>query len=247
MILYVNGDSHSTGAEALNKCCFAEDDPLYWSLGRQPHPDNLRVSYGCEIANMMGAILECDAESAASNDRIIRTTDDYLINNIPDYLIIGWSTWEREEWLHEGVYYQVTASGTDSVPPELHSKYKKWVADQDHISRERKLLLWHDRIYKLHKDLEARSVPHLFFNTYSDFSTVRTRKITSDAVNVPPNEYDWGGCYLEPYNQTYTYYFWLKNNGFNTVRPDSYHFGPDAHRAWAEFLYQNMVQKALTK
>ena len=49
-----------------------------------------------------------------------------IIREKPDLVIIGWSTWEREEWLHEGTYYQVTASGTDDVPPELHSKYKKW-------------------------------------------------------------------------------------------------------------------------
>jgi len=254
MILYVNGDSHSTGAEALNMYCFAQDDPLYWALGRKPHPDNLQVSYGCEIANMMGAVLECDAESASSNDRIIRTTWDYLIgvqgmfNNVtPDYIIIGWSTWEREEWKYEDIFYQVTASGTDDVPTALKNKYKKWVVDQDYISRERKLISWHDRIYKFHLDLESRKIPHLFFNTYSDFSAVRSKQITSRSIDFIINEYDWDGCYLEPYDQDYTYYYWLKNRGFNTVRPDSYHFGADAHMAWAEFLYQYMVQKALTK
>lgn len=137
MILYVNGDSHSAGAEAVNNHAFANDDPLYWGLGRQPHPDNLRASYGCELANLMGAILECDAESAASNDRIFRTTWSYLqgvqgmFNNVtPDYLIIGWSTWEREEWSYEGTYYQVTAGGTDTVPKELENKYKEWVIKQ---------------------------------------------------------------------------------------------------------------------
>ena len=80
MIVYVNGDSHSAGGEAVNPYCFANDDPLYWALGRQPHPDNLRVSYGCELANMLYAVLECDAESSASNDRILRTTHEYLSN-----------------------------------------------------------------------------------------------------------------------------------------------------------------------
>jgi hypothetical protein len=45
LILYVNGDSHSAGAEAVNDFCFANDDPLYYALGRIPHPDNERVSY----------------------------------------------------------------------------------------------------------------------------------------------------------------------------------------------------------
>ena len=95
MILYVNGDSHSAGAEAINEFGFAEDDRLYYGLGRQPHPDNLRVSYGCNIANELYAILHCDAESASSNSRILRTTRQYLKDFIPDAVIIGWSTWER--------------------------------------------------------------------------------------------------------------------------------------------------------
>lgn len=243
MILYVNGDSHSAGAETANNYCFAEDDPLYWAMGRRPHPDNLRASYGCELANMMYAVLECDAESAASNTRILRTTEEYLKDNTPDYLIIGWSTWEREEWLHEGTYFQVTSSGTDQVPTALKDQYKQWVIDQEHVTRERKLLQWHDQIYKFHLELKLKNIPHLFFNTYSDFSNIRSGKITTHAVDVIPAEYDWDECYVGPYDQNYTYYFWLKDQGFDTVNPNSYHFGADAHAAWAAFLYQTYIQK----
>ena len=81
MILYVNGDSHSAGAEAVNPFAFANDDPHYKYLGRIPHPDNLFVSYGNILAKNLSAELYCDAESASSNDRIIRTTRHYLKNN----------------------------------------------------------------------------------------------------------------------------------------------------------------------
>ena len=33
-----------------------------------------------------------------------------------------------------------------------------------------------------------------------------------------------------------TYYEWLKNQGFKPVNPEVYHYGADAHRAWADFL-----------
>ena len=246
MILYVNGDSHSAGAEIANSHAFATDDPLYWRLGRQPHPDNLKLSYGCKLANMMGAVLECDAESASSNARIIRTTQEYLKEHTPDLIVIGWSTWEREEWLHQGTYYQVTASGTDDVPPELHSRYKKWVVNQDYISRERKLLHWHDRIYQFHLELDRLQIPHVFFNTYSNFSSVRTKNITTHNAKILPPEYDWAGSYIDPYNPDLTYYNWCIQNGFSPVKPNSYHFGADAHAAWAEFLYRARVQKLLT-
>ena len=248
MIIYVNGDSHSAGAEIANTYCFAEDDPLYWRLGRRPHPDNLRLSYGCMIANQLGAILECDAESAASNDCILRTsTANINTVVVPDLVIIGWSTWEREEWQHDGNYYQVTASGTDSVPAELSQRYKEWVVNQTQITREQKLLGWHERIWQFHQQLELQNIQHIFFNTYSDFAGIRSRQITTDSTTVIPNEHDWGLSYVDPYDSNMTYYNWCIRKGFNTVNPNSYHFGADAHEAWAEFLMQYYVQNLLTK
>jgi hypothetical protein len=231
MILYVNGCSHAAGAEAVNDYCFAEDDPLYWALGRQPHPDNLKVSWGCELANMLGAILRCDAESASSTDRIIRTTRQYLNDNKPDLIVIGWPTWEREEWLIDGVYYQVNASGHDSVPADYQNKYKEWISNLDFKSYVNQT---HNKIFEFHLELENQNIKHLFFSTAGK---------AFDVNYCTPQV--WSDNYLEPYNNEHTYFNWLKNNGYKTVR-NSYHFGPDAHTAWAEFLYQNYVQKLLT-
>ena len=232
MILYVNGDSHSAGAEAVNSYCFAEDDPLYYGLGRQPHPDNERVSYGCELANMLYTVLYCDAESASSNARIIRTTLDYLKEHTPELVIIGWSTWEREEWYDEDTqrYWQVNAGGVgNDWPDAIKSRYQDWIVNVDYQAAMEQT---HLEIFSLHKALESIGVKHLFFTCYEPFCNV--------------TEFDWDGSYIEPYDPEYTYYNWLIQNGFRTVRPDSYHFGPDAHRAWAEFLYQNYVQNILT-
>lgn len=232
MILYVNGDSHSAGAEAVNTYSFARDDSLYWNMDREPHPDNLRVSYGCELANMLGAILQCDAESASSNDRIIRTTYDSLEIVKPELVIIGWSTWEREEWWHETTqrYWQVNAGGIGhDWPAEIKDQYRGYIANlnYDHAVRNA-----HGKIHQLHRYLADKQIPHIFFNTFEPFT------------NLP--KFDWGNSYIHPYDPEYTYYNWLKACGFKTVRPDSYHFGPDAHRSWAEFLYQNYVQTLLT-
>ena len=230
MIIYVNGDSHSAGAEAVNSYCFAEDDPLYWGLKRRPHPDNERVSYGCEIANKLGAVLHCDAESASSNSRIIRTTDEYLEKYKPDLVIIGWSTWEREEWLYKDRFWQVNAGGVgQDWPDEIKERYKTYIASLEYQKLVNKS---HRYIYNWHKSLEDRGINHFFFTCFEEFKNVET--------------FDWNGRYLEPYNPEFTYYNWCKAQGFKTVRPDSYHFGPDAHRAWANFLYQNMILKLLT-
>ena len=234
MILYVNGDSHSAGAEAVNNYCFAEDDRLYYGLGRKPHPDNERVSYGCHIANKLGAILHCDAESASSNDRIIRTTDDYVHQQgKPDLLIIGWSTWEREEWWDSDTkkFWQVNAGGIGSDwPNSIKAKYQEWILNLDY---EKSINKSHNLIYHFHLWLQDEGVNHYFFTCFEPFKNVK--------------KYDWDGCYLEPYDKHFTYYNWCMNQGFKTVRPNSYHFGANAHEAWAEFLYEKIVIKNLTQ
>lgn len=223
MILYVNGDSHSAGAEAVNNYCFAEDDPFYHALGRIPHPDNERVSYGCNIANELFAVLHCDAESASSNSRIIRTTKEYLKQHRPDAVIIGWSTWEREEWFHDGVYWQVNAGGIGhDWPDPIKEQYQQYIVELDWAAATSQA---HKQIFELHTELSDLKIPHLFFNTYNDFGTQLKKQ--------------WNGCYIDPYDPNMTYWRWLTNHGFQSNA--SYHFGPDAHRKWADFLLPHLT------
>ena len=235
MILYVNGDSHTAGAEAVNPHAFAEDDSLYWGLGRQPHPDNLRVSYGCELANWLDAILVCDAESAASNTRIMRTTRKWLLDNPTAYrdmlMVIQWSTWERQEWLIDGVYYQVNASGIDIVPESHQQKYKEYIANIDY---GKSVVDAHEAVWNFHQELKLLGVNHIFFNGNSSFQGL-----------LSESQKDWGTSYIKPYDSFGTYNWWLRNNGFETVNPDSWHFGEDAHRFWANYMLQYIIDNQI--
>ena len=229
MILYVNGDSHSAGAEAVNSYCFAEDDPAYQSLGRKPHPDNLEVSYSRILANNLGALLHCDAESASSNDRIIRTTREYLNTSIPNLIVIGWTTWEREEIQFNQQYYQfsIGCRGID-WPKEVKQIYQDWLTNINHKQKEQES---HERIWAFHKEL--KDVPHLFFNTYLAFNSTE--------------HFDWTNNYLHPYDENQTYYYWLGNQGHHTVNPNSYHYGPNSHQIWANQLTKIINESIITK
>jgi hypothetical protein len=66
---------------AVNTYAFAHDDPKLGHLRRLPHPDNLSVSWGRLLANTLKTGFHCEAESAASNARIMRTTREWLRNN----------------------------------------------------------------------------------------------------------------------------------------------------------------------
>ena len=229
MILYVNGDSHSAGAEAVNTYCFAEDDPNLRLSGRKPHPNNLAVSYGQLLADNLNYDLVCQAESASSNDRILRITREYLKFNTPDLIIIGWSTWEREEWFHGDQYWQINAGGVgQDWPKPIQDKYHDWVAGLNFKHTQEQA---HEKIWAFHQELKG--IPHLFFNTFSPFSY--------------PNRKDWGNNYIAPYDVDNVYYRWLLSQGFQTVNPKSYHFGADAHQAWATHLTKILKDSIITK
>ena len=232
MIVYVNGDSHSAAAEAAVPYAFAEDDPFFWGLGRKPHPENERVSYGCEIANSFYAILWCDAESASSNTRILRTTEQWIDQQddktLADTLmIIQWSTWEREEWIDtDGTHYQVNASGIDHVPDYWQQRYRDFITN---INWNERVNFWHEQIWNLHQKLKQKNIRHLMFNGNNSLQNVNIK-------------YDWANCYIGPYEADHTYDSVLRHNGFQPVHAKSYHFGAKAHCFWANFVLQYINQ-----
>jgi len=226
MILYVNGDSHAAAAECVNPHAWACDDGMYWGLGRQPHPDNLRASFGCELANRLNAVLVCDAQAGCSNDRIIRTTCQW-IDSHPDllddtFMLIQWSTWEREEWYHDNEWCQVNASGTDHVPHALQEKYRHYIMDLDWKIKTQQA---HAQIWQFHLALKQKNIRHLLFNGNNDFESIEQKL-------------DWGLDYMFPYDPAQTYDAVIRQNGYLPVNSSSWHFGADAHCFWAEFVLQ---------
>ena len=225
MILYVNGNSHAAAAECVNPHAWAKDDVFFWGLDRQPHPDNEKASFGCELANWLFAVLYLDAQAGCSNTRIMRTTREWIKQN-PDavkdtFMVIQWTTWERQEWWHNGHDYQVNASGIDNVPSELHERYQQFVIDIDWNQCRRQA---HEDIWQFHLELKEQGIRHVMFNGNSHFEGLAPL--------------DWGSSYISPYSAKNTYDSILRQQGFKTVNPNSWHFGQDAHCFWAEYLLQ---------
>ena len=232
MILFVNGDSHAAAAEAVNPHAFAEDDADLAYLGRTPHPANLAVSWGRRLSETLKAGFHCAAESASSNARILRTTRDWLSQQVTydDVLvIIQWSTWEREEWLYEGVYYQVGASGIDHVPQALQGKYQNFVIGTDWKQKTEQA---HSEIWAFHNELEQQNIKHIFFNGNNDFSLVNDHR-------------NWGTSYIGPYDPGLTYDAIIRARGIDTVAPNSWHFGPDGHAVFHRFLLNHIMSNRL--
>ena len=226
MILYVNGDSHSAGAQSVNNYAFANDDFTKVALGRKPHPDNVAASYGMQLSKMLKLALVCDAESGCSNERILRTTYDY-INSIPKkqhtFVLIGWTNWTRTEWFDEELneMIQINASFADSATPNLQKKFKQYVATLNFIQKQ---IEWQDKIYQLHLDLNEREISHLFFNANDDL-----HQIPLDLRK------DWGSNYIHPYDPKQNYLQVCYNAGYR--HNEWYHYKKDAHLFWAQYLF----------
>jgi len=247
LIVYVNGDSHSAGCDAVHPASFLGDDNKYTNLLKNnkiwkdeiywsPHPDNLKVSYGQRLSDALNATLHCHARSASSNDRILRTTYQYLQEFKPDLIIIGWSTWEREEWFDEdeGIWYQVNGSGIDLIPNKWHERYKKYVnGSLQNPAWNNKVITLHNKMWQLHLYLNELRIPHLFFNTYNTLKVLAHENL----VTIP----DWKHNYLDPYSN-FSFFSYLVSQGCKHNK--SNHFGPDAHKKWTEFLLPH-VKKLL--
>lgn len=234
MIVYVNGCSHTAAAEAVVPECFAVDDGRN-GIDRRPHPANLAASWCSHVARALDSELVCDAEAGGSNPRIIRTTKQWIKQNHNQLdqalLIIQWTTWEREEWLHNGAWYQVNASGIDWVPAELQERYKQFVTSVDWYQNT---LRAHQSIWEFHQELAAQNINHVFFSGHSTFSDVAQKQ-------------HWGRHYMDPYTRAGSYHNWLIENGGNYANPKSYHFDAKSHRLWAEHVLQYLKQNNFVK
>ena len=203
MLLYVNGDSHTA--------------PEY--------------SYAGLVAREFDYSLINQAQSGCSNASIIRRTKEYLSNTKPDFIIIGWSTWEREEWHVDNEYYNVNSSGHDVLPNNLKARYKSWVKSQNTDTLTTKSKKCHQDIFDLHIYLQRKNIKHLFFNCMYNF------------VHTVYEPYNWSNQYIDPYNNDCSYYWYLKGKGLCT---DAwYHYKVDGHTVWAKYLINYIKENKL--
>jgi hypothetical protein len=196
-MIYFNGDSHTHGVDV-----------------------SVDQRFSNIVTEHFGQSLINDAKMGASNARILRTTKQYLETNQPDLVVIGWTTWEREEWEHQGHYYDVNSSGHDDLPTALELQYKEWVTTQNADSLKIKSDYWHNQIYNFHTELIDRKQPHLFFNCMYNFFDAEM--------------YDWHKCHIGPYDTNDSYYWYLSRLGYKADK--WYHYKADGHRAWANLL-----------
>lgn len=210
MILFANGDSHTYG-EGVE-----ENKPTF--------PTIVSEHFNMRVLNR--------ATPGGSNDCILRTSTRESFNH-NFFILIGWTSWEREEWLYNNYYYQVNGTGHKTLPKELQTKYKEWVSNNSYRNMVIKSQQWHDKIWNYHLALEAKGIKHLFFNAFTPFMEIDTPEEL-----LPINKYDWKNSFITPYTETY--YDYLLDKGYEPN--EHYHFKSDGHNCWAEYLIKHIEE-----
>jgi hypothetical protein len=224
MKILINGDSNMCGEELEDR-----------SLG-----------IGGQLCQILGGEEINLALSGASNDRIYNTTLEYINKNpAPDLIVIGWSEMCRVQWFltdqgPEFVEINNLGVGRREYPPEYDNRLKQWFTVADNPDYRAALgYYWHERIYNLHKLLEFRKIPHVFFHAFHNFTI--------------HDQLDWGNRFMEPYHWCYTndllylsYTQWCAQNGYKEITPGWYHYEPAAQRVWAERVAAYIKEHNLT-
>ena len=213
MLLYANGDSHSLGA-------------IKGGGNVKSFVQYVAENFDLQIHN--------DSEGASSATRIIRTTKEYFTNNSTDnsFVLVGWGTWEREEWLYENIHYNVMVGWYKHLPEKLQERYNQWDKQQDYSLLVKKSRLVHQEIHDFHNWLMQQNIPHLFFNCMYDFQGVKTQ-----------DQVEWNSCYIGPYNNEQSYFWYLKNRKYEYDR--WYHFPTEAHTEWGTVLIDHIKENKL--
>jgi len=229
-MLYINGDGHSAGAGIVNGFRNAQEDPRYLSYGRRAHPDAVPSIYGYKVAKVLNQGLMLEAESGSSNTRILRTSRSRIaetVNKRDLFVIIGWSTWDRDEWKVGKDYLQISASGTDNVPEDRQEEYQKWLSNIDEEWYAKRAQYWHEEIWNFHLELKEQDIKHLFFHSTDSWGYAYENEDT-----LP----EWEDSFIGAYG-TDSFTNWLANSGFEDQ--DGY-YSAEAHAAWYGFIFKKI-------
>jgi hypothetical protein len=226
MLLLANGCSHTAGAEIE----FEWQDNCY----EKAYPKWCADALGWDYKNL--------AVSGACQERIIRTTIDWVGKNYKTYknsdiyIVIMWSGPSRTEFYNETIknYTQMLPNNDEIYKKQFthvqYVYYKSYVALQN---RKAQMIKWYNNIILLQSYLRMLKINYLFLNASEPL-----RKFENDldslAIQVDFTKFPWA------YDFDNSYLNLLVNRGYvapeHVTRGSSTHLGEDAHIFYGENL-----------
>jgi hypothetical protein len=235
-ILYVNGCSHSCGAEMA-----------YVGSCREPY--DLYNSFGGIISRKYDLEYQNDAVSGGTIRMIHSTTVHSILKLLEKYdpseifVLIGWTGYDRTEVFYEDNMYVFIPglAGTDTFknwPMYVQEAFKHWIINIDYkTSIPNNFALTYLAMVNF---LKSYGIDYYFFNTVTHLHRPEKNPLhitancerTDKLFDMIENDTN----FLEPYNKkmAYTHYFDGKYDPFEEGR--CWHFREPAQQDWADLL-----------
>lgn len=206
MLLLANGDSNTYGYGLSDQ----QTDPTQWPTNQEDQLYALQHSWPAQLAKEIDHGYVNLARPGGSNDRIVRTTLQYLTKHGHDntIVIIGWTDPTRRE-------VHVEDHVAQSFPNEEPTGYKIFTADHDEFKSSMQhnpnayrwsekyrhygwdLVESHVRFYSqiilMQSYLEQHKIPHLFFTVtavHEYMKKIQKDKDSSYAVRMTGDLYE---------------------------------------------------------
>jgi hypothetical protein len=167
-----------------NGCSFTAGDEISSPKGPIHTIDNNKFNYANKIAEHFNWHHIQLAEGGSSNDRISRTTleyletqKDYFENNI--VVLIGWTSIFRSELYYNNFYKKITANKHHRYKnTELEDWYNNWQTfNCEEIQAMQNKL---DNIILMKNYLENNKIPFVFHNTIDGLNPIKTKYYSQD-------------------------------------------------------------------
>jgi hypothetical protein len=242
-ILYVNGCSHSCGAEISY-------------VGSSREPKDLDLSWAGQLANRFNLLHYNDAIPGNTNTGIVSTTIDSLLRLLDNHdpaeimVIIGWSSFERIDFIYDNIRYKFvpgvqTLSYFKEWPKVVRRAFDSWIVSSDPYNDVmNKFSLDY---YNMVNFLKNHNLDYYFFNAISSVR-VPSNNLLHELHDNRPNLklFDFiknDVNYLDPCNQDMTYYHYLKARYDGHIDNRNHHFLQDAQQAWCTILTERIKGK----
>ena len=239
-----------------NGCSFTEGYDL---------PD-FTCSWPHQLAELCESPVTNLALGGASNDRITRTTKEWLCTNSADLIVIGWTQYDRNELSHhKGLYVRCHGSvclpESDHVPDDADTIHKNWLLYNHNLWLNYRNWLYDVLFWQ--KFFSQTKQKYVFFTAFEDNYIQDFIQGTDRALELADLSYQWRDRKkYAPEKTIHTEYKELVNLA-NQINLDGWilpfssmgkslelqgykvdhtgHYLEDGHQRWAQQLYEKII------
>jgi hypothetical protein len=240
-ILYVNGCSHAAGMEIS----FPDSHRT---------PNDIKKSWGGQLASRYNLIHENEAIASQSNDSILSNTLNSISNLLLKYkpeeilVIIAWTSTTRHDFIYKNAHWRLHPRTMDCAhskefPTPIKLAWQSIINGSDSNFEMNDFSI---KYFTLASFLKSYKIDYLFFNSFTScfipteniLHSLNNKKINSHIFEMMKTDLN----YLGAFDIKHSYFQYLESKGFSAYSENrDGHYLEDAHTVWADHLENSLL------